>query len=276
MNRKKPSEITLPPETIRAFRRKMLDFYRAHGRTLPFRQTADPYLITVSELMLQQTQVERVLPKYEAWVKRWPNWPSLAKADRRELLTMWSGLGYNRRAIYLGEMARVIMEKYFGVMPTDPDELCKLPGIGPYTSRAILIFAFDKPLITIDTNIRRVLIHELKLPPEINRLHLEQVAKLVLPKGKSRVWHYALMDYSRIALPRRIARIPSLSRQSTFQGSLRQIRGEIVRRLTSRPSIRLSTVAKALDRTLDDVRLAATALEKDGLVTVMKDTVKLR
>ncbi len=226
--------------------------------------------------MLQQTQVERVVPMYEAWIKRWPDWKSLAKASRRELLAMWSGLGYNRRAIYLGEMAKVIAGKYDGIMPTDPDELLKLPGIGPYTSRAVLIFAFNRPLITIDTNIRRVLIHELRLPSDIGAKELEEIALQVLPKRRSRIWHYALMDYSRLALPRRILRIPPLSRQSKFQGSLRQIRGEIIRRLTSQHSVRLSTIAAALGRTPEDVLLAAKALEKEGLVIVRRGTVILR
>jgi A/G-specific adenine glycosylase len=276
MTRTKNKPIHFRPETVTAFQKKMLDFYKKHGRKLPFRQTDDPYRITVSEIMLQQTQVERVVPMYEAWIERWPDWRSLAKATRRELLSMWSGLGYNRRAIYLGEMAREIAEKYDGVLPTDPDELLKLPGIGPYTSRAVLIFAFNKPLITIDTNIRRVLIHELRLPSDISANELELVAVQVLPKRRSRIWHYALMDYSRLALPRRIVRIPPLSRQSKFEGSLRQIRGEIVRRLTSRHSVRLSTIAKAMDRSLEDVLLATRALEKEGLVIVTKNTVKLK
>src|SRR5512138_140412 len=126
------------------FRRRLLRFYKQHGRDLPWRKTTDPYRVTVAELMLQQTQVERVIPKYETWIRRWPSWKALAKADNRELLTAWSGLGYNRRALFLGKMAKSIMQDFGGVMPRELAKLEKLPGIGRYTARAILIFAFNE------------------------------------------------------------------------------------------------------------------------------------
>ena len=258
----------LSTEAIRILRRKILGYYKAHGRDLPFRRTTDPYKIAVAEIMLQQTQVDRVVPKYLAWVRKWPDWNSLAIATNRELLTMWSGLGYNRRAIFLGRMAKEIVDDYGGKLPQDLTELRALPGIGPYTSRAILIFAFNLPLVTIDTNIRRVLIAELNLPHSISSTELESIALQVLPKGRSRDWHNALMDYGATHMTARKSGVKPLSHQSKFEGSLRQIRGEIIRQLTTQRRVSLANVAKKLGRTIEDVKKAAMGLEKEGVVRV--------
>ncbi|RME27887.1 MAG: A/G-specific adenine glycosylase, partial [Candidatus Zixiibacteriota bacterium] len=134
----------LSPALVRRFRRKVLSFYRRHGRDLPFRHTRDPYHITVCEVMLHQTQVDRVLPRYRAWVRRWPNWRALASARKQDVLAAWSGLGYNRRALYLRDIAHIVVNDYGGQLPDDYHALCRLPGIGPYTANAILIFAFNR------------------------------------------------------------------------------------------------------------------------------------
>ncbi|MEZ5360719.1 MAG: Fe-S cluster assembly protein HesB [Candidatus Zixiibacteriota bacterium] len=260
---------------IAAFRRKIWRFYKTHCRDLPFRNTTDPYHITVSELMLQQTQVERVIPKYLAWIKKWPNWASLANASTKAILAAWSGLGYNRRALHLHKLARVVTDDFGGQLPTERDALQKLPGIGPYTAGAILIFAYNKNIVTIDTNIRRVLLYELKLPVTLPKRELEQVALTVLPHGRSRDWHNALMDYGALALPRNMNDIPPESKQSKFEGSLRQIRGEIVRRLTEIDQIDMRSVAGSMDRSLEDVQKAALALAKDGLVEVTDYKIRL-
>lgn len=264
--------LTLAPEKIQQVRRKILGHYRCNGRDLPFRKTTDSYKIAVAEIMLQQTQVDRVVPKYRAWVKKWPNWKSMAKATNRELLTMWSGLGYNRRALYLGDMARTIVEKHGGVLPQNPEILRTLPGIGPYTSRAILIFAFNRPLVTVDTNIRRVLIHELGLPHSISTVALEKVALQILPPRCARDWHNALMDYGAMVLTSRKSGVKPLSRQSKFKGSMRQIRGEIIRQLTTKKRVSLASVAKKLGRSMADVRKAARGLEREGGVRVVGKT----
>jgi A/G-specific adenine glycosylase len=269
--------VRLPSDTqIKAFQRRILRFYRTHGRDLPWRKTDDPYAITVSEIMLQQTQVERVIEKYHAWLKRWPTWGSLAKATDRELLACWSGLGYNRRALNLGKLAREVVTRFEGELPRDPEQLLSLPGIGPYTAHAILIFAFNRPLVTIDTNIRKVLLHELGYPASISKKNLEAVALAVLPHRRSRDWHNALMDYSRLALPKQINSIPPISRQSRFQGSLRQIRGEIVRQLVTRTRVTVAAIAKALKRTEEDVIKAAEGLHKDGMVVLAGKTIRLK
>lgn len=268
--------VMIDRQTATGFRRKIFRFYDRHGRkSLPFRLTIDPYAIAVSEIMLQQTQVERVVPKYQDWIERWPDWKALAAATPQQLLAAWSGLGYNRRAIYLGRMAQAVVSEHEGRLPESLDELVKLPGIGPYTSRAILIFAFNKPLATVDTNIRRVLIHELDLPHSISPGELQQVADDLLPKHRSREWHYALMDYSRGGLPYTETSVRPLTTQSKFEGSIRQIRGEIIRRLTAQSSVRLGTIARTLGRDMADVEKAVIGLEKDGMIVRRGTTVRL-
>lgn len=255
----------LDTRTIKAFQKKILGFYRLHGRILPFRNTKNPYHIAIAEIMLQQTQVDRVIPKYKAWIKRWPSWLRLSKATPKDLLSEWSGLGYNRRALSLGNMARQMTTVFGGKLPTHEEDLLRLPGVGPYTARAILIFAFNKNLVTIDTNIRRVLIHELKLSPKISLKALYNIAVQVLPKNKSRDWHNALMDYASLRL-QKTPKIKPLSKQPKFQGSIRQIRGYIIKELTVRKSISQIEVAKKLQRTLKDVEHATRGLKKDQLI----------
>lgn len=259
-----------------SFRRKILRFYAQHGRDLAFRNTNDPYKIAVAEIMLQQTQVERVIPKWKNWIKRWPSWDSLANATNRQLLSEWQGLGYNRRALFLGKAARIIVTQFSCKTPNDPALLQTLPGIGHYTANAILIFALNAPLVTIDTNVRRVLLHEFNLPSTLPKLELEQLAWRVLPKRRSRDWHNALMDYSVLALPKKIESIPPLTKQSRFNGSIRQIRGEIIRQLTNRRSVTYASIASTLDRSQADVMRAASALERDGLVKCLNSSIRLK
>jgi A/G-specific adenine glycosylase len=266
----------LTSREILAFRRKVFRFYKQHGRKLPFRYLDDCYAVTVSELMLQQTQVTRVVPKYKDWVVRWSDWRSLARATNKQLLAAWSGLGYNRRALYLGEMANIIVQDYDGLMPNDPDQLLALPGIGRYTSRAILIFAHNKPLVAIDTNIRRLLIHEFNLDPKTTMRELERFAERLLPRGRSREWHYALMDYGSLKLPRILPDTPPISRQTRFEGSARQIRGEIVRQLTIKSRVKTTTVANQLDRKVAEVVKAARSLEKEEIIALSGETLRLR
>ena len=242
---------------------------------MPFRKTTDPYRITVAEIMLQQTQVDRVLPRYRSWIKKWPTWRRLAVAGTRELLEMWSGLGYNRRALYLGRLAQTMVNDFGGKLPDDPAILGTLPGIGPYTARAVLIFAFNRPLVAIDTNIRRVLIHEFGLPDTVSQAQLESLAGRLLPRKRSREWHNALMDYSRLALPARIPGVPPLSRQSRFVGSQRQVRGEIIRQLVGKQRITLRVIARDLDLPLEAVRSAARSLAEDGIVIATDVTARL-
>jgi A/G-specific adenine glycosylase len=138
------------------FASTLLVWYEKHGRDLPWRTTRDPYKILVSEIMLQQTQVDRVIPKYEAWLAAFPDWEALAAAPRAEVLNLWSGLGYNNRAVRLHALAKFVVEHLSNTLPQNEEALVKLPGIGPYTAGAIMAFAHNQPGKCIDVNIERI------------------------------------------------------------------------------------------------------------------------
>src|SRR5512135_3657963 len=186
----------LAPSAIRSFRKTIYAYYDKHGRHLPWRRTRDPYRILVSEIMLQQTQVERVIEKYKEFLAAFPDFPSLAKAPLAKLLRNWSGMGYNRRALSLKSLAQKVVVEHQGRLPSDREMLLALPGIGRYTAGAVIAFAFNKPVVFMDTNIRRVYIHEFFhdqgdiLDDEIMPL-LEQT----MDAGDPRKWYNALMDY---------------------------------------------------------------------------------
>lgn len=266
---------SITQQEIKRFQRKIWAFYGVNARTLPFRHFENPYRVTVSEVMLQQTQVERVIPKYREWIRRWPSWRSLSRASRRDVLSAWSGLGYNRRAIHLQESAQIITEQYRGRLPRSVSEVRALPGIGEYTASAILIFSYNSPLVAIDTNIRQVFIHEFDLAPETSSQALVPLAERALPREKARDWHYALMDYARLALKPELKRLIIKPRQSKFEGSNRQIRGEILRQLTQKPSVTLRAVASRLDRSIVDTRIAAQQLQNERIIEIRGSTLSL-
>ncbi|MCW8799106.1 MAG: Fe-S cluster assembly protein HesB [Prosthecochloris sp.] len=219
----------------RALQKKVFDFYRSNRRAFPWRETTDRYAVMVSEVMLQQTQAERVVPKYLAWMHRFPDVRSLAASPLREALSLWNGLGYNARGERLYRAAGMIIDEFDGVVPGEPHELIRLPGIGSYTSRSIPIFADNRDIATVDTNIRRILIYELALPESISASDLFAVAESVLPPSKSRQWHNALMDYGALYLTSKRSGIRPVSRQSSFAGSRRWYRGQILRDLLHEP-----------------------------------------
>jgi len=217
------------PPHIRAFRHKILRFYREHGRDLPWRRTRDPYAVLVSEIMLAQTQVERVVPYYTRWLRRWPTIRHLARASRFDVLQEWSGLGYNNRAINLHRTAQKITTDFNGDVLKAVSHSKELPGVGPYTSCAVRIFSENVDEVTVDTHIRRILLHEFSLPPETSDKELWQLAEACLPPGRSRDWHNALMDYGSAILTSRKTGIRPRTTQSRFEGSDRQIRAAVVR-----------------------------------------------
>jgi A/G-specific adenine glycosylase len=238
----------------------VLSWYSQHARDLPWRRTRDPYAILVSEVMLQQTQVPRVLPRYRDWLERWPTAESLAEAPVAEAIRAWAGLGYNRRALNLHRCAQAVTE--LGGFPRDPDQLRRLPGIGPYTAAAIACFAFGAQLAAPDVNARRVLSRALgnpDLPP---------------PPGRAYEWNQALFDLgSAICIARRprcgdcplAGGCPSAGmtfapqrKQSPFHGSFRQRRSAVLKQLLASGP----TAVDALDRE------ALEALVADGLATV--------
>lgn len=173
----------------------LLNWFSEAARDLPWRRVRDPYQILVAEVMLQQTQVDRALPKYEAFIERFPTLQALADAPAAEVIRMWSGLGYNRRAVNLQRAAREIVERYNGIFPCDVATLVTLPGIGPYTAGAVACFAFEQDVAFMDTNIRRVLRRVFTDPAEtVSERALLELARAALPAGRSWAWNQALME----------------------------------------------------------------------------------
>jgi A/G-specific adenine glycosylase len=209
--------------------KQILTFYAQHKRDLPWRKTTDPYKILLSEFMLQQTQVSRVITYYTKWINRWPTLKDLSSTSFQDVLSEWIGLGYNRRARHLHETSKIIIERYNGDILSAMHEYQDLPGIGEYTSRAVRIFAGNEDIATVDTNIRRIFIHLFNLPTTVSDQTLYEIADRCVPKGKSCIWHNALMDYGAMKLTARKTGIKPKTTQSPFQGSDRQIRGRLKR-----------------------------------------------
>ncbi|HEY5668194.1 MAG TPA: hypothetical protein VIR03_03445 [Candidatus Saccharimonadales bacterium] len=229
---------------ITAFQERVWEYYRRAGRhDLPWRQpesdgTYGPYKIVVSEFMLQQTQVVRVLPKFVAFTEAYPNWEALASASLADVLRQWSGLGYNRRAKYIHLAAQQIVLVHQGSLPKQIPELVALPGIGPNTAGAIMAYAYNRPVAFIETNIRTVFIHHFFADSQA--VHDRDVLPLIracLPLDV-RSWYWALMDYGTY-LKRTVGnanrRSISYTKQSRFEGSRRQIRGMVLKLLAGGP-----------------------------------------
>lgn len=259
------------PKEICIFQHKVLDWFETNKRDLPWRKTKDPYAILLSEVMLQQTQVERVIPYYERWLKKWPDFKGLANAEQRDVLRHWSGLGYNNRAIRLHKLAKQLRGKE---LVYEEEKLLNLPGIGPYTARAILAFAHNESVPVIDTNIRRVLIHELGLPQTITNRDLERIAYKCIPEGKSRLWHNALMDYGALEQTARKTGIKAFSKQGKFEGSLRQCRGKIVKYLLEHKSLPRERCCDLSEDT--QIPIAIDGLRRDGIIILRDDEFILR
>lgn len=234
------------PQTsaIRNFQYAVLSYYIKNKRPLPWRNTTDPYAILVSEIMLQQTQVDRVIDFYTRWLKKWPTIQKLAKAQRIDVLKAWLGLGYNSRAKNLHETAKIISEQYEGDVLKAIPHYKELPGIGPYTAAAVAIFSANKDIVTVDTNIRRIFIHKFGLPKSISDKDLWMLAEKCLPKGKSREWHNALMDYGATLMTSRKTGISPKTQQSKFEGSDRQIRARIIREVVGKKKASFGSLLK--------------------------------
>ncbi|NUN23224.1 MAG: A/G-specific adenine glycosylase, partial [Candidatus Jettenia caeni] len=186
----------LTPDAIKKFQKVIYSYYQEYGRNLPWRITQEPYHILVSEIMLQQTQVQRVIGKYESFIQVFPNFYSLSRAPLKMVLKEWQGLGYNRRAMALKRIAQKVIEEFGGVLPSSVDALITFPGIGRATASAISAFAFHKPTVFIETNIRRVFIHSF-FHDETNIKDTEIIllVEKTLDVSNPRNWYYALMDY---------------------------------------------------------------------------------
>ncbi|NMW18655.1 MAG: Fe-S cluster assembly protein HesB [Chlorobiaceae bacterium] len=259
-------------QDIELFRQKIFEFYRLHGRSFPWRETTDRYAVMISEIMLQQTQAERVVPRFEEWLRHFPDCEHLSSASLREVLSLWSGLGYNSRAVRLHRCANLIMDSFSGIVPSRPEILKTLPGIGEYTSRSIPVFADNLDTAAVDTNIRRIMIHEFGLPEDIAPAELQQEAEAFVPHGRSREWHNALMDYGSLVLTSKKTGIRPLTKQSKFQGSRRWYRGKLVKELINTGEMFLEEISEKYASCPWDLEEIINDLITEGVVERQKST----
>lgn len=252
------------------FLKQLWDYYDAHQRDLPWRQSEadggfDPYKILVSELMLQQTQVSRVTPKYLAFIEKFPDVEALSGAELGQVLAKWSGLGYNRRAKFLHQAAQVIVEQ--ATFPTTLNMLTKLPGVGVNTAGAIMAYAYDQPVVFVETNIRTVYIHHFFADELVSDTELTPAieASLRANRRSPREFYWALMDYG-THLKQTVGNVSRRSKhyakQSPFQGSLRQIRGQVLKSLATGPKTKAE-----LDITDDRLPQVLVQLQTESLIT---------
>jgi A/G-specific adenine glycosylase len=293
----------------------LLAWYREYGRAhLPWRQTRDPYRVLVSEFMLQQTQVDRVIPLYEAFIEAFPTFEALAAAQPGDAVRLWRGLGYNSRAIRLHALARAVVERHGGTLPSDREALLALPGIGPYTASAVRAFAFELDDVALDTNIRRIAHRTefgLEYPPLASDAELDLRARVSLLPGTAHDWNSAMMDVGATicgarapkcllcplradcaaapvdaaalaALAGKVKKSPQES--IPFERTTRFLRGRIIDALRDVPrgaSIHIDELTAALaasvpaDR-LGEIPTIADALASDGIVAIRGAHLRLQ
>ncbi len=259
------------------FQQKVLDYYRENGRhNLPWRVNMSPYYVLVSEVMLQQTQVERVIPFFERWMQEFPTFKDLAEAPQTLVLRFWKGLGYNSRALRLQKLAKIVTEQYNGNLPSDFKELCSLSGIGSYTAGAVRAFAFNEYTPLIETNVRRVFIHHFfEGRNDVTDNEILAIINEIGEVENPREWYSALMDYG-TTLPKIIKKNPNrrskhYSKQSKFIGSDRQIRGNILEILLSAKNHRISKnmlIKKLI------ITLKSDKSEEERYLKIINDLVK--
>ncbi len=262
----------LTNKQINRFQQTVYGYYRRYGRNdLPWRKTRNPYSILVSEVMLQQTQVARVMTKYRKFIRRFPTVRVLARSRLRNVLRVWSGLGYNRRALALKRTAEVIQNRFSGRVPRDIESLVSLPGIGETTACAVQAFAFNLPTVFIETNIRTVFIHffggrRRRVTDTVLRPLLQQT----LDTNNPRTWFFALMDYGAMLkkkYPNPSRRSAHHTTQARFEGSNRQTRGLLVKVLT-RKNLTFLQIKAATNLSEKRLRAVLSQLKKEDLVKI--------
>ena len=281
-----------PVAELGAIREALVSWYERDHRAFPWRETDDPYAILVSEVMSQQTQIDRVVPAWESFLDRWPTVDDLAAAERSDVVAFWSthALGYNNRATYLHEAATQVADAYDGVFPKTPDELQSLMGVGPYTANAVASFAFDNGDAVVDTNVKRVLYRAFDVADGA----YESAAGALMSPGESRIWNNAIMELGGVACQKKPRcdeagcpwrewchayqtgdfTAPDVPTQPSFEGSRRQFRGRIVRLLGDHDEMELDALGHRIrvDYTPDGeygrewLRGLLSDLADDGLV----------
>ncbi len=252
-------------------------YYKKNKRAMPWREDTSPYYIFVSEVMLQQTQVSRVMVKYPLFIKAFPDFGSLAQAENSALLTAWQGMGYNRRALYLKAASQIVCDTYKGILPQEILLLDELPGVGFATACSIAAFAFNKPVVFIETNIRRVYIYHFFPDKElVTDFELLPLIEKTLDAHNAREWYWALMDYgaylaTQIDNPN--SRSKHYTKQKRFEGSVREVRGGILKILLLK-----SQTLDGFKKIFKDERLftALSQLEKEGFIVLRGKEYKIK
>lgn len=286
-----PSHYTQSTLDIRAFQTYILSWWEKNKRDLPWRKTRNPYKIMVSEVMLQQTQVLRVIDKYEEFIQKFPDVHSLQKVKKSDVLKIWKGLGYNRRALYLYNTAKTIVKAHGGEFPEDEKTLRTLPGIGEYTARAILIFAYNKQIACIDTNIEQILTHYFFKGKKQKPSKIKELAEKLVPKGKSWEWHQALMDFNSMELKSKKSEVRSQNIEESaswrrkdskkkipFKETDRFFRGRVIDRLREGDideSELLNLFSKKYKKPSVFLKKIIQGLEKDGLLVNNRGVLEL-
>lgn len=253
-----------------AFCSLVWDYYYQHRRSMPWRDDPSPYNVLVSEIMLQQTQVGRVEPKFQEFMERFPSLAKLAAASLEDVLRAWSGLGYNRRAKFLWQAAQAIERDFDGRIPNSLPELLTLPGVGRNTAGAMLAYAYNQPTVFIETNIRSVYFYHFFNDEEaqVTDAQLLPLLEATLDREHPREWYWALMDYGAYIKKQtggQLQKSRHYTKQSTFQGSRRQLRGQILRELLTESRTRTQLFESSNDQRLDDV---LRDLQNEGLVSI--------
>jgi len=293
------SQMPRQKNPTKSFKKTIWSHYKKHRRSFPWREEITPYRVVVSEIMLQQTQAPRVVAKFESFIKKFPDFPTLARAPLAEVLTEWQGLGYNRRALYLKQLAKAVIntktsektgaEKYAAGLPQTKAELVNLPGIGPNTAGSILAFAFNIAEPFIETNIRSVFIHFFFAKKQ--NVHDKNILKLVeqtIDHKNPREWFFALMDYGvMLKQAAKTARTDDPSRkskhyvrQSPFKGSNRELRAALVRTILEKSpkksGVKIEQIITAhlaennRHRTRENILKNLAALEREGFIVINK------
>lgn len=266
--------------TISLFKKRIWEYYNNSGRKFPFREPEhynDPYKIIVSEIMLQQTQAQRVAPKYLAFLEKFPDFKSLDEATNEEVLEAWIGLGYNRRALALKKIANIVLNKLDEEVPRDIEQLQEFPQVGPNTAASISTFAFNLPNIFIETNIRTVFIyfffHDVE---DVTDEQILELVDLTLDEQNPREWYYALMDYG-VKLKKQYKnkysrRSKKYKKQSKFKGSDRELRGKLLKYILKLEApIDFGIIASDLKEDVTRVEKIAKQMEKEGFITISSD-----
>lgn len=271
----------LSKKRVQEFQRTVLSHYKTNGRRFPWRETHDAYKILVSEVMLQQTQAPRVVEFFKRFVRVFPSAKALAQAPVADVIRLWKGLGYNRRALNLYRAAQAIVSNHGGVVPSNLKALDELPGVGKYTAAAVLAFSFNRPTVFIETNIRTAYLHYfLKGRKNVEDSQIFDLVEETLYTKNPRLWYQALMDYGAMikqTVGNENLRSKHYSKQPAFRGSVRELRGELLAQAIKNPITpkTLKAYSNKVDKPISIIKNIAETLVSEGFLRHVRDTYRL-